>query len=470
MMRDSRQPRGRTPATSNEDATTAQVAPGKRARTDRLAPVQRQAAPRPREAHAARPAHGWMDDPAILAAHGFGAVAGAAGATASDQVVQLEQDPVQRAANISAEEEELVSARAGAHLTEESIDDRAGKEPRALAAREAASMAANPAFEAAAMEWEDIFGGIAYNDELAVQVVDEGCSKAVAYMTEVAGTWDRENQKLKAELAKVQITDTDWSGGVGNSIDALMRAFTTGSLGVKIAHLENFCNKVLAQDILSRDERSLDELLEAAGIDREDLDDAIVRVREGNSRYALHDTKGEAKEQWHMRIKRNPDQPANDISTRTAGELESGGVELDQDEKSFMKIENPNDTLKWGEGARIWALNERDKWVFAMRQLSLPLAAGVSGTTARMMQSFQMLGVGDPAGQRLACIGYLLPTHHHSLVEILVGAAGNGGPAVVPGPAMYRRIEPYEEGDLRGMIGWFPDERAAAEDSEEELA
>ena len=64
----------------------------------------------------------------------------------------------------------------------------------------------------------------------------------------------------------------------------------------------------------------------------------------------------------------------------------------------------------------------------------------------------------------MACIGYLLPIHAHSLVEILTAAAAHGVPFSA-GPQMYRRIAPLSEDELRscgrpgkGNKNLFPDE------------
>jgi len=67
---------------------------------------------------------------------------------------------------------------------------------------------------------------------------------------------------------------------------------------------------------------------------------------------------------------------------------------------------------------------------------------------------------------RMACIGYLLPIHAHTLVEIMTAAAAHGAP-FSPGPQMYRRIAPLGEEELRSSCGrpgggknLFPDEKS----------
>lgn len=396
-----------------------------------------------------------------------------------DQVVQLDKD------DVSAEDLEIVKERAkqrtGADLVEEDVFDPSGKalqSKKAMVVR-GASMAKDPEFEAAAEKWEEKLGFVAYNDARAKKPVDDGAKKAVDYLTQKCGEWDKDNALLKKELAKVDVKWNAWSGGVGAETEKVMRAFTAGSFGVKVVHLENFVNKLISQDLLDRDDKGMEELLEAAQIDKDGLAAGAARIRNTRNTRALHDVKGDALLQAHTRTLRHPPEAnananananaQHGLSKRTVKDLADMGLDLSDDEKAFMNVQNPEDKLPWLEGAELLALNERDKWVFAMRQLSLPLAAGVSGSAARLMQNFSFLGVGNPADNRLACIAYLLPTRHHSLIEVLAAADKNGGPEVEPGPMMYRKIEPYSEKDLRDKVGPFPDEVVEEQQDNEAL-
>ena len=390
---------------------------------------------------------------------------------AANQSPAQGQIPLQRKAeNISQTEEQIVENRAGQvtppnvdssdFLKEEEIKGHgANQKDLALVARDASSMAADPAFEARAINWELKFGGLAYNDTRAKAVVDQAAQKAVNYLTAKQGEWTASHEELEDDLKKIGIDSKGWSGGVGKEVEAVKKALTEGTLGVKIAHFENFANKIMASDILDKSSVVMDNLLKRAGIDNnEHMRSGRESVKKSKSPYGFNVAEGEAADQWHMRAKRFTDSKDN-ASERTLGEVEKGtGIEVSEAEKQFMGVEKETDKLPWEEGARVWALNERDKWVFAMRQLSLPLQAGVSGTTARMMQAFRKLSVGNPADNRLACIGYLLPTRHHSLTEIMAGAAGNGGPAFTPGADMYRKIDPFTETELQTKVGPFPDQ------------
>ncbi len=178
-------------------------------------------------------------------------------------------------------------------------------------------------------------------------------------------------------------------------------------------------------------------------------------------------------DQWSARSNRKDTEqkagaaPSGDISTRTAGQVASTGAGLSKREEKFMGIGAPTDALKWSEGAKMWIINERDKWVKAMRALSLPLAAGPSGTTGVLMNAAAMLGGAAPVDVRMACVGYLLPIKAHSLVEILGAAAAFGVPFTAD-KQMYRNLPPLAEPQLRscGRPGpdgkkLFPDEAPA---------
>ena len=108
-------------------------------------------------------------------------------------------------------------------------------------------------------------------------------------------------------------------------------------------------------------------------------------------------------------------------------------------------------------------MNEYNKWVFQMRQLSIPLAAGPSGTTNKLMNLGNLLGMA-PIQTRLACMGYLLPARHHSLVEVMEAAEAQGCGNFIPGRQMYTDIKPWTSTDLKAFGGGkFPHEGARAE-------
>jgi hypothetical protein len=122
------------------------------------------------------------------------------------------------------------------------------------------------------------------------------------------------------------------------------------------------------------------------------------------------------------------EQGANDNLALTDREKAAGGLKGDG-------------TLNYTEGASEWIIREESNWTKVCRQLSLPLAAGPSGTTNRLMNVNSILGAVDsPEAMRLACIGYLLPINAHSLVEVCAGAAAHGAPFTM-GQGLYQDLE-----------------------------
>ncbi len=77
-----------------------------------------------------------------------------------------------------------------------------------------------------------------------------------------------------------------------------------------------------------------------------------------------------------------------------------------------------------------------------LRDLSMPLKAGPSGTTDRLMQTQAILGVSTPTMMRGAALAYLLPINAHSMVEIMTAAAQHGV-AHPAGMKMYESVDPF---------------------------
>jgi hypothetical protein len=175
--------------------------------------------------------------------------------------------------------------------------------------------------------------------------------------------------------------------------------------------------------------------------------------------------------QWSSRENRNKVEegegkaktPAADPD-RKAGDVAGEGTGLSGREMEMQGLSGAEDPVKWSEGARMWIINEKDEWVKTMRSLSLPLAAGPSGTTNVLMNTNAMLGAVSPVEMRVAAMGYLIPIHAHSFVEISAAAAPYGVPHN-PGKQMYHSIPPFDEAQLRDACGrsgsskkLFPDE------------
>jgi hypothetical protein len=152
----------------------------------------------------------------------------------------------------------------------------------------------------------------------------------------------------------------------------------------------------------------------------------------------------ELKNKGNSRIQRvAPSKPEALSTTRR----DANTVELNEREQA-LTLSNGSEYLPWVEVAKVWFLNERDKWVQLARQMSMPLAGGISGTTARLMQANVMLGGAAPASHvRFAAIGYLIPINAHSFHEIATAAS-----SWVPYTAgSYDSIAPLTPSEITGL-------------------
>ena len=135
-------------------------------------------------------------------------------------------------------------------------------------------------------------------------------------------------------------------------------------------------------------------------------------------------------------------------SGRTAADL-APGAGLSERETAHMSLA-PGDVLKWSEGDKTWFMNEKDSWIEAIRSLGLPLGGGPSGTTTAIMNTNELIAGTSAENARLCAIGYLLPIHAHTLVEILAAAAAFG-PGFTAGRQMYMSLPPLGAEQLRNL-------------------
>jgi hypothetical protein len=135
-------------------------------------------------------------------------------------------------------------------------------------------------------------------------------------------------------------------------------------------------------------------------------------------------------------------------STRTPNDLRRGTGTTGR-ENAHMGI-SPDDVLTWAEGDKSWFINEADTWVQAIRALGLPLAAGPSGTTTAIMNTNELIAGTTAENARLCAIGYLLPIHAHTLVEVMTAASAFGA-SFTAGRQMYTNIAPFTPRQLRSL-------------------
>jgi hypothetical protein len=264
-----------------------------------------------------------------------------------------------------------------------------------------------------------------------------------------------------------------------------MACFDSGNIAEKMNHVGEFFIKILGADLISEREAEFKARLTQAGLDARALM-ALKREIEAQKRaggtpspWQIAPTApgSAANDQWHARADRVtalgiPDDAAHQQerhdATHSDRTVAQTGASLSPRELAVQQGGDPSwdqntQKVKWEEGTKKWIMNERDMWVQWQRQLGLPLGAGPSGTTNQLMQAAKALRC-EAYAARAACIAYLLPAHHHTLVEILA-AAQPFGCTYTPGQKMYRKINPFGEDELRncGKPGpdgkkLFPDE------------
>ncbi|MFB8206967.1 DUF4157 domain-containing protein [Streptomyces sp. NPDC056010] len=165
------------------------------------------------------------------------------------------------------------------------------------------------------------------------------------------------------------------------------------------------------------------------------------------------------------------DEAAKASHRKSPQDYEDRGAPLSARELEFAGKPGPTDKLPWNEGAAYWEIQQNEAWPKANAERGIPIVAGMSGTTTRMLKTFQWINVSgvDVFDYRMALMGWMLPSWDHSLYEILRGswAAGVKGPGETAARAgkgaalMYQTIAPFTEEELRQNVcvnGQFPHE------------
>ncbi len=388
------------------------------------------------------------------------------------------QAPLQMSRNVTPGEAATVDTRLGSNGRAATVEDKHGSRATdaGVIAVDGHSMAApdadNPHFEEDASAFERALGPAAHGHGSAAAVMSAAAGKVKTYLEELTGTWDARTKDLRDLLKKCGSDDRQSSNRVGTAAGAIKQLVESGTVGERCGMVEKFWQNIVLPEFLKAPADADVAARRAAG--QAALDQGLISGRvEGKSGvwyfYAKQDESTtdhtdpaaaaqqlEARQalnwQWHTRAPRPSDQ--------TLDKMKVGDVEgvISRQEKLFQGVSAASDELAWSNGENAWMMNEYDKWVFAQRQMALPLVAGPSGTTDRLFQTLGAMGVADKIGIRTACIGYLLPPRHHSLVEVLTAAAAHGVP-FTPGKRMYTVLPPFSETELKGFGGGkFPHE------------
>ena len=405
----------------------------------------------------------------------LGEMGGGVGAGAVQQKAVQRVAAPHSAQGVSSAEASVVDARAtsrGVGLESQGQFDRnGGLTGTATVNRDGGtSMAENPEFEKDALAFESALAAKAAADGNGPASVM--AKQARTYLLEKVGgrAWTTATAALEAELKKIGSVNPRWSGSVGLEFQALLDALDTGSCSVKMMHLDNFYSSILLPDVkadIPAVETLISGIRDIEAREKAEEQAALAKSAGPNAAaYAIPagsevEGQGETRAYRYKEDKRTTKNTSRKVPTtdKTVGDV---GIPLDPNELK-VQAEASGETasasmkLQWEEGAEKWALNEKNKWVFLMRQLSLPLMAGPSGTTNKLMNMGTIFG-SSPVQTRLAAMGYLMPPNHHSLVEILAAAAGHGA-SFIAGRRMYNNILPYNPGQLKAMGGGkFPHE------------
>ncbi|MBM4397267.1 MAG: hypothetical protein FJ087_16475, partial [Deltaproteobacteria bacterium] len=89
--------------------------------------------------------------------------------------------------------------------------------------------------------------------------------------------------------------------------------------------------------------------------------------------------------------------------------------------------QDENAALGFAAGCKANLVNEEHEFIADMREKSIPVSAGISGTAQRIMNTVKYLNAKPLVNARLACIGYLVPPRHHSFHEVMAMASQFSG-------------------------------------------
>lgn len=135
-------------------------------------------------------------------------------------------------------------------------------------------------------------------------------------------------------------------------------------------------------------------------------------------------------------------------------------------------VAGPELPLGWIEGGAWFTFSDADQedggeswYTSAHEDRGMPVVAGMSGTTTRMLLAAKWLNGVDLLDFRLAVMGWMLTSWDHSLYEILRGSevAGieGGDEDLTNVTQMYQNVPPLEKHELRAHVckdGMFPHE------------
>lgn len=316
-----------------------------------------------------------------------------------------------------------------------------------VAVKNGKSMAKDPQFEKWAQEFEMSFGAGAMSNGTAQGTAKALCDRIIDIIITAHNTSKQEDEAALSRVSPALrgvvgkacgLDDSGKFAGVAGAVsrDKVLDHMGGDNIRTQMTAVYNFGRpfQALLQKMIKGG--SATRFLESLGGDTAQLESRMEDL-ESNPRARLTPTQTEGAVGGQAATR---GEFANSDAHQSIRKGSSVG--LTKDEADFQGIDKDDGRLKWAEGARKWRMNENNEWVQAMRELSMPLKAGPSGTTDRLMQTQAILGVSTPVNMRAACLAYLLPINAHSMVEIMVAAKQHGAD-FAPGWAMYKSVEPF---------------------------
>ncbi|NOY85385.1 MAG: DUF4157 domain-containing protein [Nitrospirae bacterium] len=149
-----------------------------------------------------------------------------------------------------------------------------------------------------------------------------------------------------------------------------------------------------------------------------------------------------------------------ELANAFPGHFEDGEEDMDWADEILTE----DSLLPWLSGNAYYRIKPDDSWYGKIHdKMRMPVVAGISGTTTRMLSAFQWLNTGTKTVDfRLAILGWMLSSWDHSLYEILRGShlADVIPSSDIPDEAelikdvirMYMTVAPLETKELRNKV------------------
>lgn len=390
--------------------------------------------------------------------------------------------PVEPAEQASMSPEEAFQ-RAKASNKDKAVDPKISEDiPGFLKAADEARAGADPELQADRAQFER---AVAMSPEAhaAVQdTLDTMCQKAMDYLQRMHGG------DLNGALASLGETPTQRSyvGAVGTDPATIKAVFENGNVRERMVALSEFQEKILGPDVLKdggieamqkafkegdssfsqadidrlaakRDAylktlgpnpteeqlNSVKGLFGPGGKDGPHAEYAAAKKQDMDTKLPTFAADAASEELGKPVAKNTPTGEASPMSktTMTVEEAKARGFDLSDRE---IAMADENGVLPWVVGERANMVDPNAQFIKDAKADSMPLKAGISGTTFRSMGLFDALGA-DPAMARLACMGQLTAIDAHSFHEI---ASASQGFFPADSQQRYDQSTPYTSGSM----------------------